>query len=260
MVAIQEGLNQYVELYLQVHRSKQDAPKLERWVKKMLELTQKNLNSQGTGFQYDRAQQQNMKEVVKRLQQQLVIVPVDKAGHNIAFVCKKWYTQKLRNELLKEKGAYERTAESVEEVLDRHKLVNHKYGFQHVEAFPYLYGILKAHKQPVQLRFIAGCSKRGANILKAARNEQVEQPEEKESEEEYIRRMTREKNAKPKCSLTDAAREGVDILRVLMDILRERERSSTTRELESGSGGQWSQLKRWHSVSKMRRVSLLEKI
>ena len=44
-----------------------------------------------------------------------------------------------------------------------------------MEAFPYLYGILKAHKQPVQLRYIAGCSRKGAAILeKAKESEEVE--------------------------------------------------------------------------------------
>ena len=53
-----------------------------------------------------------------------------------------------------------------------------------------MYGILKAHKQPVQLRYIAGCSRKGAAILeKAKESEEVE----KETEEEYIRRMTKEK-------------------------------------------------------------------
>ena len=50
-----------------------------------------------------------------------------------------------------------------------------------------------------------------------------QQPQEKESEEEFIRRMTRERNAKPKCSITDASSEGVKIMRAVMDTLRERE-------------------------------------
>ena len=59
-----------------------------------------------------------MKKIVKELQQDLVVVPVDKAGHNIAFVCKAWYIRKLRKEMLNEKGAYKHTEETVEEVLE----------------------------------------------------------------------------------------------------------------------------------------------
>lgn len=101
-----------------------------------------------------------MKQVMKQLQEHLVVVPVDKAGHNIAFVCQTWYAQKLKEELTHEKGAYRDAQETVEDVLERHKAMNDKFGFTHDESFPCLYGILKDHKQPVQLRFIAGCPKR----------------------------------------------------------------------------------------------------
>ena len=221
-VAIQEALDQYIELYLQVHKENAlDALALGQWRNRIVELTEKNWKGQRNSSCQEVNESQWMEETVKKIQKDLVIVPVDKAGHNIAFVCKRWYAQKLQSELTNEGGAYGTTQESVEEVLSRHKEVNKKYGFQHVEAFPYLYGILKAHKQPVQLRFIAGCSKRGACIMQKENN--MAQPKRKETEEEYIRRMTREKNTKPKCSLTDMAKEGVKILRTVMDTLRERE-------------------------------------
>ena len=128
----------------------------------------------------------------------------------------------LRKELTRENGAYRNADETIHEVLQRHQKMNSRFGFEHTEAFPYLYGILKAHKQPVQLRFIAGCSKRGGAILQTG-DGQKQKVQGTENEEEYIRRMTREKNTKPKCTLTEASKEGVKMLRAVMDTLRERE-------------------------------------
>ena len=221
MVAIREGLDQYIEVYLNANRGKtQDGAKLEQWKDKILELAERNMRQSIAENNQDAKENQRMATAMKQVQRDCVIVPVDKAGHNIAFVCKTWYAQKLHAELTREDGAYRNAEETVEEVLNRHKGMNSNHGFQHVEAFPYLYGILKAHKEPVQLRFIAGCSKRGSTILEKA---ETKKSQEKETEEQFIRRMTREKSSKPKCSLTDAAKEGVQLLRVVMDTLRERE-------------------------------------
>ncbi len=63
-----------------------------------------------------------------------------------------------------ETGAYITSPKTVEQVLGRHAEFNKNFGFEDVEAFPYLYGIFKAHKSPVQLRFISGCSKKGGTI------------------------------------------------------------------------------------------------
>lgn len=219
LVAVREGLGQYIELYAKAFKCKpEQVIKLENWKEKILQLTERNLICQSDKCNEEVRQDEQIKRAMRQIQENLVVVPVDKAGHNIAFVCKRWYAQKLKEELSHENGAYRGAQETVEDVLGRHKAMNDKFGFTHEEAFPYLYGILKAHKQPVQLRFIAGCSNRGQTILK---NEK--RAKEKESEEDFIRKMTRERNPKPKSSLTEAAKEGVKVLRAVMDTLRERE-------------------------------------
>ena len=223
LVAVREGLCQYIELYLKANKcTPEDTEKLECWKESILKHTQRNLDGLVNNNTQEVLENAQMKHVMKQLQEHLVVVPVDKAGHNIAFVCQTWYAQKLKEELTHENGAYRDAQETVEDVLERHKAMNDKFGFTHDESFPYLYGILKAHKQPVQLRFIAGCSKKGGAILKGA-NGKEQQKQEKENEEEFIRRMTRERNTKPKSSLTEASKEGVKMLRAVMDTLRERE-------------------------------------
>lgn len=63
-------------------------------------------------------------------------------------------------QLASEKGVYVDASESAETILERHKEFNNSFGFEHTNAFPYLYGILKAHKNPPKIRWIAGvCNK-----------------------------------------------------------------------------------------------------
>jgi hypothetical protein len=248
-VAIREGLTQYIEIYGRAYRcTPEQIDQLEKWKEKIIEFTQQNLQTEAASKNEDVQENEKLRRIFMQWQQNLVVVPVDKAGHNIAFVCKQWYEQKLRTELAAGNGAYQDAEETVDDVLRRHKEVNRKFGFEHFDAFPYLYGILKAHKQPVQLRYIAGCSRRGGAILQKCKEgeQQAEDHSKRESEESFIRRMTREKNAKPKCSITDAAKEGVKLLRIVMDTLREREEQCYKR----------TGIRKWWTVESIEEVAL----
>jgi len=183
-VAIREGLNQYIEIYVKATKATtEEAMALERWKDKILAMVDTNLSNE-VFDEGERRKEKRLGQVMKHLQENVVVVPVDKAGHNLGFVCKTWYVQKLKEELSNERGAYRTSPETVEQVLGRHAEFNKKFGFEHVEAFPYLYGILKAHKSPVQLRFIAGCSKKGGTIHEKEKAE-GEESQFKESEESF---------------------------------------------------------------------------
>ena len=118
MVAVQEGLAQYVELYLKVNDcTPQQVEALGKWQDKIMDMTRGNLERHYVGCSQDERQQAHMKQAVQRIQEHLVVVPVDKAGHNLAFVCKTWYAQWLRKELTDESGAYRNACESVDDVI-----------------------------------------------------------------------------------------------------------------------------------------------
>ncbi len=246
LVAIKEGLNQYIEIYVKATKATtEEVLALERWKDKILAMADTNL-ARETDDEGEKRKEKSLGQVMKHLQENVVVVPVDKAGHNLGFVCKTWYVQKLKEELSNERGAYRTSPETVDEVLGRHAGFNQKFGFEHVEAFPYLYGILKAHKNPVQLRFIAGCSKKGGTIQKRKEKAEDEESQLQESEEDFIRRMTRERNSKPRSSLTEASKEAVKILRALIDTLRERE------EKEYKTTG----VRKWWTVESIEEVAL----
>jgi len=95
---------------------------------------------------------------LKFLQQFLVLVPVDKAASNIAFVCKSLYVEQLKKELSRADGAYEPEARSQEEILSDHGKFLQPMKLVGAAKLPYLYWSPKFHKQPTGQRFIAGSS------------------------------------------------------------------------------------------------------
>ena len=105
---------------------------------------------------------------LKKLQQSLVFVPVDKAANNIAIVCKRYYLTILQNELNNTGGAYTTTNITKKEHVD--SLCKWFVGlnmngtggksnndFLKDVRLSSMYWLPKLHKTPVGTRFIA-CS------------------------------------------------------------------------------------------------------
>lgn len=61
------------------------------------------------------------RKYLRFLHKHLVLVHVDKAANNIAFVCKRLYVKELRVELSRSNGAYESWNESPHQIVSRHK-------------------------------------------------------------------------------------------------------------------------------------------
>ena len=97
------------------------------------------------------------KASLRYLHRYLVVVPVDKAANNLAFVCKRAYWYNLHTELSKADGAYEPCGEPVDQVLARHKAFCQRFHLPSHDSLPYLYYMPKFHKQGS--RFIAGGTK-----------------------------------------------------------------------------------------------------
>lgn len=107
------------------------------------------------------------KDILSNLQKKFVFVPTDKAGNNIAVVCKVFYiSQSLKelgifrdaNKIISEERTYIKINVSRESVINRHvKYVRSK--MKNVEIpkeLPYLYWIPKMHKKPIsKQRYIA---------------------------------------------------------------------------------------------------------
>ena len=103
----------------------------------------------------------------KDLYSKYVIVPADKAGNNIIFVCKYFYIKTLMNELGIEStsnanATYEAQYDTPDEVIKKHSETMEKEFkiklTDEEEKLPQMYWIPKLHKKPYKARFIAGSS------------------------------------------------------------------------------------------------------
>ena len=90
---------------------------------------------------------------VNGIQNRFVIVPVDKAGNNFGFICKKFYAQILISEV-DSSNTFELTDISINNL--KTLFINFMKRFNMIPSFkiPFIYCIPKFHKNPVKFRFI----------------------------------------------------------------------------------------------------------
>ena len=106
---------------------------------------------------------------IQKLHKRFVIIPIDKAANNFAFVCKKFYIDVLRKELgITVQGAavgnnvYQPVRFSMNYIFGEHSKFLAEYNISLDEAnkhIPFLYWTSKQHKTPYKSRFIAGACK-----------------------------------------------------------------------------------------------------
>ena len=116
----------------------------------------------------------NLKDTLRRLHDDFVLVPADKAANNVIVVCKKYYIETLIKELginttnISPNSTYIPSADSFDEILKSHCKFIESVGLEMSEEdkhLPYLYWTPELHKVPFKHRFIAGCSKRTTKDL-----------------------------------------------------------------------------------------------
>ena len=112
-----------------------------------------------------------MKDTLRRLHDDFVLVPADKAANNVIVVCKKYYIETLIKELginttnISPNSTYIPSTDSFHEILKSHYKFIESVGLEMSEEdknLPYLYWtpkLHKLHKVPFKHHFIAGSSK-----------------------------------------------------------------------------------------------------
>ena len=108
-------------------------------------------------YQYNKVLVKNSEEekALKQLQKDFVLVPVDKAGNNIAIICKYYYISLLRNEL--SSNNFTEVNSNADTILNSHKQFLNKFSIDVNDKhnkLPFLYMTAKMHKNPVSSRFI----------------------------------------------------------------------------------------------------------
>ena len=104
---------------------------------------------------------------LNELQERYVMVPIDKADSNVAFICKRYYVEVLAKELGlvgSQNSTYEYLSNTnIDEILNNHKESLHN-DFkitvpEEMHTLPDIYWLPKLHKTPIKARFIIASQK-----------------------------------------------------------------------------------------------------
>merc|ERR1711928_285663 len=116
-----------------------------------------------------RVQPKKTKQVLKRpdvvehleqLHKTYVFVPIDKAGNNIAIICKRYYVEVILKEIGQigdGNSTYEKVSKTVEDVVEDNVMYSERLGLEvedREKDLPSMYWIPKMHKNPPGARFI----------------------------------------------------------------------------------------------------------
>ena len=110
----------------------------------------------------------DVKGTLRRLHDDFVLVPADKAANNVLVVCKKYYIETLMKELgisttsISPNSTYIPSTDSFDEILKSHCKFIESVGSEMSEEnknLPHLYWTPKLHKVPFKHHFIAGSNK-----------------------------------------------------------------------------------------------------
>ena len=148
-----------------------DLKYLSEWKDQIKELVVERISSLKEKIQSPKQKILNdpeVKDTLRRLHDDLVLVPADKAANNVIIVCKKYYVETLIKELginttnISPNSTYIPSTDSSDEILKSHCKFIESVGLEMSEEdknLSYLYWTPKLHKVPFRHRFIAGSSK-----------------------------------------------------------------------------------------------------
>ena len=95
-----------------------------------------------------------VKSELSKLQNDFVFTPVDKAGNNVAIVCKRYYLDVIKDEI-QNSPTFELASNDKVQFLNELKPTIGKYrNSKHCNKIPDLYATVKMHKTPIKFRFI----------------------------------------------------------------------------------------------------------
>ena len=109
----------------------------------------------------------DVKNYLSELQEKFVMVPIDKADNNVAFVCKRYYVEVLAKELGL-LGSPNNTYEHLQNTTSNEIVSNHKEALKNnfdittddeMLTLPDIYWLPKLHKTPIKSRFIIASQK-----------------------------------------------------------------------------------------------------
>ena len=150
---------------------------LDSWKNTIVDKVKERINILKRRFPSQRKhtlQDPNVKQYLDNLHNKFVIVTIDKAANNFAFICKKYYIIRLLSEVGVPNGdnpTYQQINQDSQHIISDNISLCEKYGLETTEAdkcLPIMYWIPKMHKTPVDARFIIASAKCSTKPLSKA--------------------------------------------------------------------------------------------
>ena len=101
---------------------------------------------------------------LSELHRKFVVVPIDKASNNVAIICKRFYVQKLLNEvgiIGDISPTYKMSERNPDDVISDNTILCERYGHpleDRMKTLPFMYWLPKMHYSPPRCRFIVASS------------------------------------------------------------------------------------------------------
>ena len=136
------------------------------WKKMILEEVDKVLKDVEEVPAFKVFNQQENKEFMLDFHSKFVVVPVDNAAKNIGIVCKAFYLETLRKEIV-DSGNFTISPIDIGTILDKYKAMLIKFNFKppDIKDLPFIYWIPKFHKIPLDFRYITSGKNTVVNAL-----------------------------------------------------------------------------------------------
>ena len=138
------------------------------WKKKIIELVDKRLkilkSKRVPSTTKPSLQDEDVQTALKDLHEKFVVVPIDKASNNVAIICKRFYIQKLLDEVGvpgDNSPTYKLSNKNSADIINNNISICDKFGLTLEERFqtlPFMYWMPKMHYSPPRARFIVASS------------------------------------------------------------------------------------------------------
>ena len=137
------------------------------WRREILNTVKGKLDSMQSYKYFSSLKDAEVNRELKKLKEDFVLTPVDKAANNIAIVCKKFYVDTL-NEEIENSGNFVKCNLDANDVINAHKEAYKKFGIcvsEDIWKLPFVYWTSKMHKTPPKFRYITSGVKSSMSIL-----------------------------------------------------------------------------------------------
>jgi hypothetical protein len=171
-IAAFNSINSGIDSYVAHVAGKLNTPiaQFTKWKNKLKSAVLSNLEKCKSYKFNNVLSQRGPKDALHKLQEDFAIVPVDKAGANVSFVCKSYYMQIISHEITVS-GNFTRLNSSADEILSNVKQSKYVNSHQDPDNLSTFYATTKMHKTPPGFRFItAGCDTVLQNLSKNVGN------------------------------------------------------------------------------------------